>query len=57
MTQVVIARVALFNMRRIAEVDELKVADYEKRINGQDVGNNGEILQALDVTEKALLQR
>jgi len=56
-TQVVIARVALFNMRRIAEVDELKVSDYENRISGNEVGTNREILQSLDVTEKALLQR
>ncbi|XP_060570745.1 uncharacterized protein LOC132729023 [Ruditapes philippinarum] len=57
MTQVVTARVALFNMRRIAEVEELKIADFDMRISGNEAGSNREILESLDVTEKALLQR
>ena len=57
MTQKVTARIVLFNKRRIAEVDELKVADFRKRIKGDVVGSNREIIESLGISEKALLMR
>ena len=57
LAQAVIARVAVFNMRRIAEVNELKVVDFDSRKRGNELGSNQEIINSLDVTEKALLKR
>lgn len=56
MAQLLIVRIALFNKRRISEVDELTVIDYEKRIRGSEIGNS-EIIQSLEFSERALLKR
>lgn len=55
--QLLIVRIAIFNKRRISEVDELTVTDFEKRISGRDLGSNTEIINSLEYSEKALLKR
>lgn len=57
LAQLLIVRITIFNKRRISEVDEMSVADFEKRISGQDVGNNSEIIHSLEFSERALLKR
>lgn len=52
-----IARITIFNKRRISEVDEMTVADFEKRISGTNVGNNAEIINSLEFSERTLLKR
>lgn len=57
MCQLLIVRISLFNKRRISEVDELKVEDFDKRLNGYNVGTNDEIIKSLDISERTLLKR
>ena len=57
MIQLVIVRIAIFNKRRISEVDELAVTDYDSRIRGNEVENNSEIVQSLEFSERTLLRR
>ncbi|WAR09760.1 MYLK-like protein [Mya arenaria] len=47
----------LFNKRRVNEVSELKVSDFQKRIRGDELDTNTEIYNSLAVSEKALLKR
>ncbi|KAH3729262.1 hypothetical protein DPMN_055229 [Dreissena polymorpha] len=56
-THLLIARIALFNKRRVNEVSELKVSDFQKRIRGDELDTNTEIYNSLAVSEKALLKR
>lgn len=55
--QLVLAQIVLFNKRRIAEVDELKVWDFEHRMNGRDCEHNSEIEDSLGASERALAKR
>ncbi|KAJ8315158.1 hypothetical protein KUTeg_007308 [Tegillarca granosa] len=55
MTQIIMARIVLFNKRRISEVDELKVNEFDKRIKGDDVGNNAEIISTLGLPMRYLI--
>ena len=52
--QSLMVRILLFNKRRVAEVEELKVADILQIQNNKD---NEEILSQMDITEKALAKR
>lgn len=54
MAELLIVRLALFNKRRISEVDELKVSDYECRPKENSDPN---LLNSMTVTEKALVNR
>lgn len=56
-TQLVITRIAVFNKRRIAEVDELTVQDFNNRIRGEEANGNATIMESLTVAEKALCNR
>ncbi|KAJ8311543.1 hypothetical protein KUTeg_010898 [Tegillarca granosa] len=56
MTQLLIVRIAVFNKRIVSEVDELTVADYQKRIRGSEI-DNSEIVQSMEFSERALLKR
>ena len=49
-----LVRIAIYNKRRIAEVEEMKVRDVEELSTSRD---NTEILGSLDVSEKALAER
>ena len=53
LAQILIVRMCMFNKRRIAEVDELKVSDYAQRPDDA----NEEILGILNVTERTLVER
>lgn len=57
MTQVLIARIVLFNKRRISEVDELTVSDFNSRLSGQELDANTEIINSLGIAEQSLLRR
>lgn len=57
MSQVLIARIVLFNKRRISEVDELTVNDFSSRLNGDELGANTEIINSLGIAEQSLLKR
>lgn len=55
--QTVLARIVIFNKRRIAEVAELKVKDFENRVKGGDTGQSSEIVNSLGFSERTLLKR
>ncbi|XP_078312171.1 uncharacterized protein LOC111134313 isoform X1 [Crassostrea virginica] len=57
LAHLLIVRIAVFNKRRISEVDQLSITDFENRILGQDIGNNSEIINSLEFSERALLKR
>lgn len=57
MAYLLVVRIALFNKRRISEVDELSIADFERRISGNGIENNSEIIQSLECSERDLLKR
>ena len=57
LAHLLIVRIAVFNKRRISEVDQLSITDFENRISGQDIGNNSEIISSLEFSERALLKR
>ena len=40
LAQLLIVGIAVFNKRRLYEVDEMFVTDFENKISGQDIGNN-----------------
>ena len=52
--QALIVRILLFNKRRVAEVEELKVSDI---LDMHNIKDNEDILSQMDVTEKALASR
>ena len=52
--QVLLVRILLFNKRRVAEVEELKVTDI---VNIKNIKDNQDILSHMDITEKALATR
>lgn len=52
-----IVRITVFNKRRISEVSELKVEDFEAKIGKEEFENMPELSQTLGVTEKTLLSR
>ena len=52
--QTLMVRILLFNKRRVAEVQELKVEDI---LHAHDTKDNADIMSQLDVTEQALANR
>lgn len=54
LAQLTIARIVLFNKRRISEVEELKIDDFTKR---SSCNENEDIMASLDVSERALVKR
>ncbi|KAJ8320563.1 hypothetical protein KUTeg_002150 [Tegillarca granosa] len=56
MAQLLIVRIVLFNKRRINEVAELKISDYEERVSDTNF-EISEVLDSLDVSERALAKR
>ncbi|KAL5020636.1 hypothetical protein ScPMuIL_002282 [Solemya velum] len=57
LTHFLIVRILIFNKRRIAEVDELKVSDFTSRIQGDNLDTTTEVFQCLGISEQALLKR
>jgi len=53
----IITRIAIFNKRRIAEVDELTVHDFNSRIKGADAEGNAAITNTLTQAEKSMCSR
>ena len=57
LAHIVMARILIFNKRRSAEVDELKITDYDNRIRGTHLSENAEIVASLELPEKILVKR
>lgn len=55
--QMVMIRITTFNKRRIAEVEEMKVADFLRMESQSESYESDEIANSLDITERALLKR
>lgn len=55
LASLILVRILIFNKRRIAEVQELLVEDYNKRSKEDDIPE--EMLNSLDICEKALAKR
>jgi hypothetical protein len=52
-----IVRITVFNKRRISEISELKVEDFEARIGKEGFENMSKLSQTLGVTEMTLFSR
>ena len=54
--EIVLARILVFNRRRISEVEEMKWDDFNRRWTMED-GDNEDIINSLDLSEKTLAKR
>lgn len=56
LAKLLIVRILVFNKRRVSEVEEMLISDFQKR-ETNNVNDSTEILHSLDTTERALAGR